>query len=173
MRKCNRTKGKSWRKANLKGKSSRSRKNNSEERAIREDGGEQARWDLKEGQFSVWNVSTPNLIFQDSLQKSRKITSKDHYIWKLCGLQVKKDCKNFRSACMCMLSYFIHVWLFVTLWTATHQAPLAMGFSRQEYWSGLPCPSLGNLPNLGTHISCVSSTADRFFTYYMAFKETE
>ena len=34
-----------------------------------------------------------------------------------------------------------HVWLFVTPWTAAHQAPPSMGFSRQEYWSGLPLPS--------------------------------
>ena len=34
-----------------------------------------------------------------------------------------------------------HVWLFVTSWTAAHQAPLPMGFSRQEYWSGVPLPS--------------------------------
>ena len=32
-------------------------------------------------------------------------------------------------------------------WTVAHQAPLSMGFSRQEYWSGLPCPPLGDLPN--------------------------
>ena len=37
--------------------------------------------------------------------------------------------------------------LFVTLWTADHQAPLSMGFSRQEYWSGLPFPFPGDLPN--------------------------
>ena len=39
---------------------------------------------------------------------------------------------------VCMLSHVSHVWLFVTLWTVAHQAPLSMGFSRQEYWSGLP-----------------------------------
>ena len=38
------------------------------------------------------------------------------------------------------------VWIFVTLWTVAHQVPLSMGFSRQEYWSRLPCPSPGNLP---------------------------
>ena len=36
------------------------------------------------------------------------------------------------------------VWLFPTPWTAAHQAPPSMGFSRQEYWSGVPLPSLGN-----------------------------
>jgi len=41
----------------------------------------------------------------------------------------------------------IRVWLFATPWTVAHQAPLFMGLSRQEYWSGLPFPSAGNLPN--------------------------
>ena len=41
------------------------------------------------------------------------------------------------------------VWLFATPWTVTHQAPLSMEFSRQEYWSGLPFPSPGYLPNPG------------------------
>ena len=39
--------------------------------------------------------------------------------------------------------------LFVTPWTVAHQAPLPMGFSRQEYWSGLPFPSPGDLPDPG------------------------
>ena len=37
-----------------------------------------------------------------------------------------------------------------TPWTVAHQAPLSMGFSRQVYWSGLPCPPPGNLPDPGT-----------------------
>ena len=44
---------------------------------------------------------------------------------------------------VCMLSPLSRVWLFSTLWTVAHQAPLSMGFSRQEYWSGLPCPPPG------------------------------
>ena len=49
-----------------------------------------------------------------------------------------------------MLSHFSHVRLFATLWTVGHQAPWSMGFSRQEYWSGLPCPPPGDqhLPSL-------------------------
>ena len=39
--------------------------------------------------------------------------------------------------------------LFATLWTIAYQAPLSMGFFRQEYWSGLPFPSPGDLPNPG------------------------
>ena len=48
-----------------------------------------------------------------------------------------------------MLSHFSHVRLFVIPWTITCQAPLPMGFSRQEHWSGLPCPLPGDLPNTG------------------------
>ena len=42
-----------------------------------------------------------------------------------------------------------HVQLFATPWTVALQDPLSMEFSRQEYWSGLPCPSPGDLPNQG------------------------
>jgi len=51
------------------------------------------------------------------------------------------------NACVCakslllLLSHFSHVWLCATPWTAAHQAPLSLGFSRQEHWSGLPFPS--------------------------------
>ena len=51
--------------------------------------------------------------------------------------------------CAHMFIHFSHVQLCVTLWTVARQPPLSMGFSRQEYWSGLPCPSPGDLPNLG------------------------
>ena len=49
--------------------------------------------------------------------------------------------------CVYLLSYFSRVQLFVTLWTVAHQASLSLGFSRQKYWSGLPCPPPGDLPN--------------------------
>ena len=48
-----------------------------------------------------------------------------------------------------VLSRFSRVRLFVTPWTIAHHDPLFMGFSRQEYWSGLPFPSPRDLPNLG------------------------
>ena len=51
--------------------------------------------------------------------------------------------------CVCILSHSTRVQLFVTTWTVVLQAPLSMGFSRQEYWSGLPLPSPGDLPNPG------------------------
>ena len=51
-----------------------------------------------------------------------------------------------------MLSHFSCVCLFVTPWTVDCQALLSMGFSRQEYWSGLPFPSPGDLPNPGSNV---------------------
>ena len=51
--------------------------------------------------------------------------------------------------CVCMLHHFSHVSLFVILWTVACQAPVSMGLSREEYWSGLPCPPAGDLPNPG------------------------
>ena len=56
-------------------------------------------------------------------------------------------CKNIFK--VCMLSHFSCIWPFATSWTITHQALLSMGFSRQEYWSGLPFSPPGNLPNPG------------------------
>ena len=71
------------------------------------------------------------------------------------------------SLCMeCVLSHFNHVQLFATLWTIGLQAPLSIGFSRKEYWSGLPCPPPGDLTDPGIeHVSLMSpSLAGGFFT---------
>ena len=56
--------------------------------------------------------------------------------------------------------------LFVASWTVAHQAPLSMGYSRQEYWSGIPFPSLGDLPNPGIELASPMSPAlaRKFFT---------
>ena len=50
------------------------------------------------------------------------------------------------SLLACMLRCFSHVRLSVILWTVARQAPVTMGCSRHEYWSGLPCPPHGDLP---------------------------
>ena len=74
--------------------------------------------------------------------------------WGLCG-------PILWASCICGLSHF-----FAILWTVVHQAPLCMGFSRQEYWSGLPCPLPGDLPDLGMEpVSVISpALANGFFT---------
>ena len=50
--------------------------------------------------------------------------------------------------------------LFATPWTVAYQASLSMGFSRQEYWSGLPFPSPGDLPHLGIEPRSLALQAD-------------
>ena len=73
---------------------------------------------------------------------------------------------NFRNLGTCMLSHFSRVQLFVTLRTVAHQAPLSMGFSRQEYWSWLPFPPPGVLPNPRIEPTSLlsPSLAGEFFT---------
>ena len=53
---------------------------------------------------------------------------------------------------------------FETPWTVAHQAPQTMGFSRHEYWSGLPLPPPGDLHNLGVKPMSPASPAGRIFT---------
>ena len=60
--------------------------------------------------------------------------------------------------CACALSHFSCVQLFATLWTVACQAPLSMGFSRQENRSGLLCPPPGDLPNPGIEPASLTST---------------
>ena len=60
--------------------------------------------------------------------------------------------------CLCWLLNCVQ--LFATPWTVAHQAPLSMGFSRQEYWSGLPFPSPGDLPHPGIKPKCPALQAD-------------
>ena len=77
------------------------------------------------------------------------------------GYVCKKDLRQFRNQegertvaenldkylHACMLSHFSYLQLFGTLWTVARQAPLSMGFFRQEYWSELSCPPPGDLPD--------------------------
>ena len=73
------------------------------------------------------------------------------------GSQIKRMC-----ACAGLSS---RVQLFATLWTVTCQASLSMGFSRQEYWSGLSFPSPGDLPDSGIEPGSPALQADSFLSY--------
>ena len=66
---------------------------------------------------------------------------------------------RYYCTCACVLSCFSHVRIFVTLWTVVLQAPLSMGFSRQEYCSGLLCSPPGRLPNPGIETPSLMSPA--------------
>ena len=65
---------------------------------------------------------------------------------------------------LCVLSHFSFVQLLLTLWTVADQAPLSMELSRQEYWSGLPFPSSGYLPDSWIKPG-FSALAGRFSTH--------
>ena len=87
----------------------------------------------------------------------------------LLGTYISPVCTHRQTPCKpqssrshparCVLSRFSHVQLFITPWTVAHQAPLSMGFYRQEYWSGLPCPFPEDLPNSGLEPISPASTA--------------
>ena len=68
----------------------------------------------------------------------------------------KKKRKNSTKSCLTL----------ETSWTIAHQAPLSMGFSRQEYWSDLPCPPPGDPPDPGIELMSLMSPAlaGMFFT---------
>ena len=66
----------------------------------------------------------------------------------------------FLSECVCVLS---HIWLIVTPWSIVCQAPLSTEFSRKKYWSSLPFPIPGDLPNPGIKPAS-PALAGRFFT---------
>ena len=67
--------------------------------------------------------------------------------------------------CVCSVASFVSDSL-VTPWTVAHQAPPSTGFSRQVYWSRLPCPPPGDLPDPGTESASLKcpALAGRFFT---------
>ena len=86
----------------------------------------------------------------------------NHWIWLISSSLVLL-CQGWFRNWTCVLRLFSLVWLFVTLWIVACQAPLSMGYSRQEYWNGLPCPPPGYLSNPGifptrtrvSYVSCI------------------
>ena len=71
---------------------------------------------------------------------------------------------NLQIAAMFTLLMLSPVHLFATLWTVAHQAPLSMRFFRQGFWSGLPCPPPGDLPNPGIEPRSPALQADSLLT---------
>ena len=78
------------------------------------------------------------------------VTSDSHSGWSPEGPVYRESVSLFKESCsvlLLLLSRFSRVRLCATPQTAAHQAPPSMGFSRQEYWSGVPLPSPGDLPD--------------------------
>ena len=121
-----------------------------------------------------WN----SIVLDDPTDISNLIPSSSDFsksklnIWKFSVLYTQSGSSSLNeplkhSLCdnECLLSHLGTANSFANMWTLARQAPLSMGFPRQEYWSGLPSPSPGHLPDPGIKPSSpVSLLADRFFT---------
>ena len=110
----------------------------------------------------------------------KKIVRRVNYLKFLCNYEITLGpLLPFETGCIlsvecvcaaCMPSCFSRVTksfpTLLTLWTVAHQDPLSLGFSRQEYWSGLPCPPQGDLPDPGMEPESLKSPAlaGEFFT---------
>ena len=107
----------------------------------------------------MWQVSTANAEEQGwhlcphSGKPCSYSSTYQSKIWKF--LRVSPVISN-NIVSACVLGRFSHVWLFASPWTCkvARQAPLSMGFSMHEYWSGLPLPTPGDLPDprIGSHL---------------------
>ena len=99
----------------------------------------------------------------------RRCRATDSELWACCFLSHSplnfpsqphpSEIIKSKESCVCMLSCFSRVWLFATPRTVARQAPLSMGFSRQEHWNGLPCPPPGHLTNPGIKPASLRSPA--------------
>ena len=113
-----------------------------------------------------WNFTYRSVIFPDSRYTILKHPFLIIFPSCLYGIWFSLSAKHPNPSACCVPSHLSHVLLFATPWTVAHQAPLSMGFFRQEYWSGLPCPPPGELPNPGIQRASLMSPelADGFFT---------
>ena len=111
----------------------------------------------------LWTLTRQSSLHVSALSLLHRVlaqgASPQHQLFPLNGYQSS-------VVCACLKSHFSHVQLLAILWTIAPQVPLSMGFSRQEYWSGLPFPSPGDLPDPGIESSSLVSPAlaGGFFT---------
>ena len=103
--------------------------------------------------ITLWSTHSPTLLrtgscFSTLYMHSRRphFHIKNNYIFYTASLQLKSTL-SLLLCCCCLVTQSYPT--LVTLWTAARQAPLSMGFPRQGYWSGLPFPPPGHLPDPG------------------------
>ena len=113
--------------------------------------------------WSIWAKKSTNLQLRSELLGRKKTISPfrdDFYCFYFLNPRWKNIIEiSFKppGSLTCMPSHFSHVWVFATPGTAALQAPPSMGSSRQEYWSGVPCPPPGDLPDPGIKPSSLKS----------------
>ena len=107
------------------------------------------------GQLYVTEPSSRRLQIQwlnHNIRAEKSMENHSRWWFSKCAPQI--NCISTVGVCM-----LCRVWVFETLWTVARQAPLSIGFSRQEYWSELLCPPPGDFPNPGMgpaahYVSC-------------------
>ena len=111
---------------------------------------------------SLSTVNNRRWHFKLTFNFSEPACYSDLVVWRKCKMKAVLIIFTLCCAVLCLS----HVRLFAAPWTVACQAPLSMGFSRQDYWSGLPCPPPGDLPDPGfTPASLMSpALAGSFFT---------
>ena len=109
-----------------------------------------------------WLTNTFTFILNIGKDKSVASFFQRHWFQTICYLLA-------HHLQVCMFSCFSCVWLFATPWTVAHQAPLSMGFSRQEYWSELLCPPPGDLPDPGIELPSPGVAAE-FLTHWASWE---
>ena len=129
---------------------------------------------LKLQWWSFDELSFKKLHLMSSLLEKEMATQSSILAWRIPGMgepgrlpsmgshRVGHDCSDLAVSDLIEVKWsemksLSRVRLFATPWTLAYQAPPSLGFSRQEYWSGLPCPPPGDLPNPG--IEPIASTA--------------
>ena len=100
--------------------------------------------------FTCLQIKVAILTLKFILQKSIRL-----YVWNYIMSNI---------LCVCCVLLLSHAWLFAIRWTVVCQASLSMGFSRQEYWSGLPCPPPGDLPTRVSNLCLLHLLHCTFFT---------
>ena len=137
--------------------------------------GSHALWGLRQT-TDLYRISVPHFVKWEQLdyllpkQKSpslvNKISRNKGLVFSSPGLpeqiiamrvakKKKKKERKFSQVLEAVLNCFSYVWLCATLWTVACQAPLSMGFSKQEYWSRLLCPPQGITPIQGLNLCCL------------------
>ena len=100
--------------------------------------------DSRHSAFKIWIKCSPTALWRgETCTSCSQLFKMAGARWLLLGY------RTMARLHACSLSRFSHIWLFVTPWSVPCQASLSMELSRQEYWSGLPCPPPGDLPDSG------------------------
>ena len=114
--------------------------------------------------YAAWQLSLSATAREAHGPQQRPTAAKiNEYNFKIIIKSLFKKKKQNEKHSACTLSCSVVSDSFQTLWTAACHAPPTMGFSSQKYWSGLPFPSPGDLPNLGME-PVSPALAGRFFT---------